>query len=163
MLVNRIAPFVIVVSLSSVSLAATSSVAEKLQQASPANPHAVVGNQACVKCHAAEMKVWQSTPHSKTFDELHRRPEAKAIATKLGVKSIKHGGRCVSCHYTQQADASTGDVHAIAGVSCESCHGAAKDWLELHHDYGGEGITRLTESSEHRRARIARSLAAGNA
>ncbi len=128
--------------------------------ASPADPHSVLGNEACVKCHAPEIQVWKQTPHARTFDELHRRPEAKQIAAKLGLQSIKSEGRCVACHYTQQANPQ-GDVHAISGVSCESCHGAAKDWLELHHDYGGEGITRLTESPEHRRQRVAHSVAAG--
>ena len=133
---------------------------QSLLPAKPADPDAVLGNQSCVKCHAAEVKVWQQTPHAKTFDELHRRPEAKQIASKLGLQSIKHDGRCVACHYTQQKDLS-GNVHAIAGVSCESCHGAARDWLDLHHDYGGEKITRLTESAEHRRQRITKSVQAG--
>ncbi len=129
--------------------------------ASMCDPHSVMGNQSCVKCHASEIKVWQNTPHSRTFDELHRRPEAKKIAEKLGLKSIKHEGRCVSCHYTQQNDSATGKVHAISGVSCESCHGAAKKWLDVHHDYGGEGITRISETESHRRDRIANSIAAG--
>jgi hypothetical protein len=129
--------------------------------ASPADPHAVLGNEACVKCHESEVSVWRGTPHAKTFDELHRRPEAKTIARNLGLRSIKHEGRCVACHYTRKADSASGQLRAIAGVSCESCHGAGKAWLDLHHDYGGEGITRLTESAEHRRQRIARSVAAG--
>ncbi len=52
-------------------------------------------------------------------------------------------------------------AHAISGISCESCHGPAKHWLEAHHDYGGEGITRLTESPEHREQRLAKSIALG--
>ncbi len=143
--------------------AASPSISEttSLRAAAACDPHSVLSNQTCVKCHASEIKVWQGTPHARTFDELHRRPEAKQIASKLGLSSIKNEGRCVSCHYTQQNDLQTGDVHAISGVSCESCHGAAKDWLELHHDYGAEGITRLTEPASHRRERIARSVAAG--
>jgi cytochrome c551/c552 len=129
-------------------------------KATSADPHLVMGNESCVKCHAAEVKIWKQTPHSKTFEELHRRPEAKKIASNLGLKSIKSEGRCVACHYTQKAE-DNGNPHVIAGVSCESCHGAAKDWLSLHSDYGGEGITRLTETSEHRQQRIAHSVAAG--
>ena len=129
--------------------------------AAPVDPNLVVGNQACVKCHASEIQTWQKTPHAKTFDELHRRPEAKQIASKLGLKSIKHDGRCIDCHYTTQSDSASGKHHAIAGVSCESCHGAAKHWLEVHHDYGGEAVTRLTESPQHRAQRIAKSVAAG--
>ncbi len=141
--------------------AATSSPATTATQlAAPADPHLVLGNESCVKCHTAEIQVWKQTPHARTFDELHRRPEAKQIASKLGLSSIKNEGRCVACHYTQQAQAA-GNLHVVAGVSCESCHGAAKDWLDLHHNYGGEGITRLTESPEHRRLRIANSVNAG--
>ncbi len=36
-----------------------------------------------------------------------------------------------------------------------------KALLEAHHDYGGEGITRLTESPEHRQQRLAKSIALG--
>lgn len=129
--------------------------------AAPAAPDQVVGNDACVKCHAAEINVWRATPHAKTFDELHRRPEAKAIAGKLGLTSIKHSGRCVACHYTRQTQSDSGAAHVIAGVSCESCHGAAKNWLDLHHDYGGPTATRASESAAHRAERIAASIHAG--
>jgi hypothetical protein len=133
-----------------------------LGMAVPTDPHLVVGNQACVKCHAAEIHVWRTTPHATTFDTLHRRPEAKQIADKLGLNSIKHSGRCVACHYTtQSADPVSPHADVIAGVSCESCHGAAKHWLDLHHDYGGEQVTRATESPAHRAERIARSIQAG--
>lgn len=132
-----------------------------LGMATAANPHQVMGNDACVKCHASEIKTWKTTPHAMTFDQLHRKPEAKQIASKLGLTSIKHSGRCVGCHYTQQTSAASETPQVIAGVSCESCHGAAKDWLELHHDYGGESVTRLTESAAHRAERIDNSIHAG--
>jgi len=129
--------------------------------AKPCDPRAVIGSQTCIKCHEGEVVVWKSTPHHRTFDELHRRPKAKEIAAKLGIRSIKHDGRCVDCHYTQQVDASTGNVHAIEGVSCESCHGAAKNYLDVHHNYGGEHVTRAMESPQHRTERLRRSVALG--
>lgn len=126
----------------------------------PLDPTLVLGDQACVKCHAAEIQTWKQTSHAKTFNELHRRPEAKKIASNLGLKSIKNDGRCVACHYTPQSQ-SGANPHAIAGVSCESCHGGAKNWLDMHQDYGGEHITRATETPQHRAERIAKSVAAG--
>ena len=132
-----------------------------LGQATPIDPLNVLGKDACVKCHASEVQVWQATPHAKTFAILHRRPEAKAIAKKLGLRSIKHDGRCVACHYTQQSSSAGAQPHAISGISCESCHGASKNWLDIHHDYGGPTITRLTESPEHRAERLQKSIAAG--
>ncbi|MCP4945833.1 MAG: cytochrome C554 [Planctomycetaceae bacterium] len=131
-----------------------------LGAAEPADPNLVVGNEACIKCHAADIQVWKKTPHATTLDELHRRPEAKAIASKLGLNSIKNSGRCVACHYTQQQTPETA-LHVISGVSCESCHGAAKNWLAVHHDFGGEGLTSSDESPAHRSKRIADSVKAG--
>ncbi|MEM8911559.1 MAG: multiheme c-type cytochrome [Planctomycetota bacterium] len=131
------------------------------QPASPADPHLTLGADTCVKCHAGEVNVWKSTPHWRTFDEMHRRPEAKSIASKLGLTSIKHEGRCVKCHYTTQATVSEPNPHAISGVSCESCHGSAKNWLDVHHDYGGAQITRASESPEHRMERLQKSIALG--
>jgi hypothetical protein len=49
----------------------------------------------------------------------------------------------------------------IEGVSCESCHGAAADWLQLHNDYGGPNATKADESPEHREQRTQASIAAG--
>lgn len=129
--------------------------------AEPVNPHLTMGSETCVKCHANEVKVWQSTPHHRTFEELHRRPEAKEIAARLGVRSIKHDGRCVNCHYTQQTDVASGNIHALEGVSCESCHGSAKNWLDVHHNYGGEHVTRAMETPQHRQQRLSQSVAAG--
>ena len=131
-----------------------------LEPAKPPEPSLVLGNEACVKCHTAEVQVWKKTPHASTFEQLHRKPEAKTIASKLGLNSIKNSGRCVACHYTQQqtADATT---RVISGVSCESCHGAAKNWMAIHHDFGGEDFTRLDESPTHRVQRIAASVKAG--
>jgi hypothetical protein len=123
------------------------------------DPTKVLGVDACAKCHANEVQQWQQTPHFATFDSLHRKPEAKAIADKLGLRSVKRNDQCTKCHYTTQAD--EGRERIVAGVSCESCHGAARDWVEMHADYGGPSLTRESEPAEHREARIDRSIAAG--
>ncbi|HYO25985.1 MAG TPA: cytochrome c family protein [Lacipirellulaceae bacterium] len=121
--------------------------------------HKVVGADTCVKCHAGEVEQWRQTPHFATFDELHRKPEAKAIADRLGLRSVKRNDQCTQCHYTTQTV--EGRDRVVSGISCESCHGAAQDWLQLHADYGGPGVTRESESAEHRSLRVERSMAAG--
>jgi hypothetical protein len=68
--------------------------------------------------------------HCNTFDELHHRPEAKDIAAKLGLTSIKSESTCIQCHYTSMGPA--GAAKVIAGVSCERCHGAGADWVKVH-------------------------------
>lgn len=123
------------------------------------DPTKILGADSCTKCHEKEMIQWQMTPHFATFDTLHRKPEAKAIADRLGLGSIKRNDTCMACHYTQQQVDSR--VRVISGVSCESCHGAAKDWIALHNDYGGPNATKEAETPEHRQKRIADSVAHG--
>ena len=45
-----------------------------LEPAKPPEPSLVLGNEACVKCHTAEVQVWKKTPHASTFEQLHRMP-----------------------------------------------------------------------------------------
>ena len=125
----------------------------------PLSPNLVVGTEACGKCHAAEINVWKQTPHHETFLTLHRKPQAQEIAQKMGISSFKHDSTCIKCHYSMQEQ--PGGLEPIAGVSCESCHGAAKNWVDVHHDYGGAGIKRELESDEHRYQRLFSSINAG--
>lgn len=122
------------------------------------DPAKVMGADACQKCHASEVEQWRKTPHHLTIDELHRKPEAKAIAEKLGLRSVKRNDTCVRCHYTRKEE--RGRVRIDSGVSCESCHGPSRDWIELHADYG-PNVTRLTETPEHRNLRRSASIEAG--
>jgi hypothetical protein len=54
-----------------------------------------------------------------------------------------------------------GQLRAAAGVSCESCDGPGRAWIDIHNDYGGRGVDYRGETAEHREQRIARSVAAG--
>ncbi len=123
------------------------------------NPHDVMGVESCAKCHAAEVSVWKQTPHSTTFLTLHRKAEAQQIAGKLGLSSFKSDSACIKCHYTMQA-VPTG-IEAISGVSCESCHGAAKNWIDVHNEYGGPGVTKESETAAHRIERLRGSIGGG--
>jgi DNA-binding FrmR family transcriptional regulator len=130
-------------------------------EASAQTPDAakVRGPEACAECHTAEMDAWKGTQHYKTFNAMHRKPEAQQIATKLGIATIKRESLCVNCHYTEKATSSGKDV--IAGIACESCHGAGKDWIDLHGDYGGKKVEKSMETPAHRKQRIERSQARG--
>src|SRR5688572_29496780 len=123
------------------------------------DPAKIVGSDACAKCHQQEVQQWMRTPHFATFDTLHRLPEAKQIAERMGLRSIKRGEICTQCHYTEQNQG--GRVRVVAGVSCESCHGGAADWVAVHADYGGEGVTKAAESAEHHEQRLKESVALG--
>ena len=123
------------------------------------DPDKVMSAEACAKCHAAAVQVWQSTPHFSTFTELSRNPEAKAICKKMGLRSVKRSKVCVDCHFTQRE--SNGRIKLVSGVSCESCHGASKDWINLHNDYGGPTANRESESDQHAVQRFEAATAAG--
>jgi hypothetical protein len=123
------------------------------------DPAKIIGSDQCTKCHQSEMQRWMQTPHFTTFDTLHRLPRAKEIAEKLGLQSIKRSDVCTQCHYTKQIE--DGRERVVAGVSCESCHGAARDWVAIHNDYGGPGIAKSAESTEHHAKRVAESVAKG--
>jgi hypothetical protein len=96
-----------------------------------ADPAKIMGPEACNECHAPMVEAWKLTHHFDTFTSMHRRPEAKDIAGKMGMRRIKDESLCLKCHYTDKIDDS-GKVVPIAGISCESCHGAGKDWIKIH-------------------------------
>lgn len=113
-------------------------------------PTKVVGPNACAECHKEESKAWSSTHHFKTFRELPRRKGGKAIAKNMGVRRIRSEGMCLNCHYTVQQKGAR--KRAIAGISCESCHSPAADWVKVHSNYSGK--TKKTESAAERAARL---------
>jgi hypothetical protein len=122
------------------------------------DPAKIVTAEACGECHASAYEVWKKTPHATTFKTMHRKERAETIAGALGFDLIKRDSFCFSCHYTPVV--SGGSIRVISGVSCESCHGAGADWIEVHNDYGPDQ-THETESDDHRRQRIDRSRQAG--
>ncbi|RMH21289.1 MAG: cytochrome C554, partial [Acidobacteria bacterium] len=129
------------------------------QEAAPRpDPAKVRGAEACRECHVSEYEVWRRTPHATGFKTLHRKAAAEAIAQRLGLRLIKRHSPCLGCHYTPTLR--DGEERALSGVSCESCHGAARDWIDVHNDYGA-GNDHRSEPPEHRASRIAGSRAAG--
>lgn len=129
-------------------------------------PAEIVTAEACGECHTSAYQVWQGTVHETGFRELHRKPQAQEIAAKMGFRLVKRNSLCLRCHYTpvevpvEAATEDKAELRAIAGVSCESCHGAGRDWIRVHYDYG-PGKSFRTETPEHRRERIEASREAG--
>ena len=94
-------------------------------------------DSACSKCHTLEYEAWQNTHHFSTFKERHQSPEAQKILANLKFKSMKRQGECRQCHYTSVADAASAKLVPTWGVSCESCHSPAADWVNIHNKPGG--------------------------
>lgn len=123
------------------------------------DPDKVLTWESCAKCHANEVSVWKQTPHHQTFDELSRDPRASEICQKMGLRSVKRSDVCINCHFTLKTKGEK--QKPVSGISCESCHGAAADWIEEHNDYGGNAATKESETEEHRDQRLANSTAYG--
>ncbi|HCG73283.1 MAG TPA: hypothetical protein DE038_08280 [Nitrospina sp.] len=128
----------------------------------------VKGAKLCEECHEEEFKVWSKTKHFKSFRSVHREPKdaskpspKKILKAVGGQKRMKRNKTCYLCHYTlQKKDA--GAKHQVkSGTSCESCHGASSDYMDIHGDYGGKDVKREAESADHKAKRIADSKAAG--
>jgi hypothetical protein len=123
------------------------------------DPAKVLGPETCGGCHKLEFDKWKSTRHFMLLDTLYKNPMAQGIARKMGEKLIKVDSICMDCHFTPRQ--MSGRLTATAGVSCESCHGAARDWITIHNDYGGKGVTKETETAAHKKQRYERSAQAG--
>ena len=116
-----------------------------------------IGPDKCANCHKPEVAVWEGTKHAKSFKDVHRVPAAKDIlAAAGGDQNMRRNDVCVGCHYSLiQTDANAKPT-PVDGPSCESCHGAASDWLQIHNDGAKPG-----ETADHRADRIHKSIAAG--
>ena len=113
------------------------------------SPSKIVGPNACAECHKQEAEAWKGSHHFKTFRDMPRRKEANDIAQRMGVQRIRSDSVCLTCHYTVQDKA--GSKQPIAGISCESCHGAGEDWVKVHSQFSGK--TEKTETKAEKDAR----------
>ncbi|MEM9412208.1 MAG: cytochrome c family protein [Planctomycetota bacterium] len=116
------------------------------------DPTKVLTAESCATCHANEVAVWKKTPHFRTYEELSRRPRAKEICKNMGLRSVKRSDVCIQCHFTRKEI--NGKIKPVSGISCESCHGASKDWITIHNDYGGPTATKASESEAHKSQRL---------
>lgn len=103
--------------------------------ASPAlGQSGVLGHRDCEKCHRPAIRKWsQDEPrelgaaaHFNTAKQLED-PKGRGYAAAIGLGDpADPGGRCAECHATVVR----GRVRS--GVSCESCHGPASRWVDVH-------------------------------
>lgn len=128
------------------------------------------GDKNCNECHSVEVDAWKETRHFKTFKEAHKTDKAKEILAAMGTKNMRKSAECRQCHYTSELKEKKGDetLRAKFGVTCESCHGPAKEWMDIHMKKGGDingddinwGEGKL-ESAEERATRLDKAAAKG--
>jgi len=99
--------------------------------ASP-DPWKVSGPEECEECHDVETGIWEETHHSMTYESMPDSDDGVSIGEKLGLDDVIEAELCQTCHLTLQSEAQDEPGEVIAGVSCESCHSASADWIEVH-------------------------------
>ncbi len=102
--------------------------------------HGYIGATSCKACHKAKSKgeqypIWKRSPHAQAYQTLLSE-ESKALAKKLGVKSPPEEAKeCLKCHvtgYDAKPELLGKKYSKEEGITCESCHGPAKDWKKPH-------------------------------
>ncbi|MEK9971158.1 MAG: multiheme c-type cytochrome [Ferrovibrio sp.] len=80
-----------------------------------------------------EFLVWiKQDPHARAYKTLLT-DQAKQIARNLGLPNAHEAPACLNCHADNVPLAQRGRAFSLAdGVSCETCHGGAQQWLGLH-------------------------------
>ncbi len=101
--------------------------------------HNYIGASKCKICHMSKKKgnqfgKWQSAKHSKAYETLGT-PAAKEAAAKAGVSgNPQEAAQCLKCHvtgYDAPATQKEAKWDKTEGVTCESCHGAGKDYAPM--------------------------------
>jgi len=123
------------------------------------DPEKVRGPDACAECHERTLKVWKKSKHATSFKTFPRSKNAKKIAKAMGVRRLKSKSVCLECHFTSAKVKKK--VKPIAGITCESCHGAGQGYIKVHSDYGGKGVNMQNEPAAHKKKRYEDSDAAG--
>ena len=99
--------------------------------------HEFVGAAKCKMCHqkpdqGEQYKIWQESKHAKALETL-KTPAAKEVAAKLGIEDPSTSGKCLKCHstaYNFTEEKVTDAIDVEESISCESCHGAGKDYMK---------------------------------
>ncbi|MBF0107896.1 MAG: hypothetical protein HQL76_01795 [Magnetococcales bacterium] len=124
------------------------------------DPAKFSGPDACGnECHKEEVAIWKETRHALTFKEMETSEKGKEIAGKMAVTRPKNADECAFCHFTRMVVDNKTQV--TAGPTCESCHGAGRDWIKIHGDYGGKEVKKGDETPEHKAMRLEQSAKGG--
>lgn len=97
-----------------------------------------VGAKKCSICHKTpaqgeQFPKWQASQHAKAFETLGT-AQSKEAAAKLNITDPQTSEKCLKCHSTAYGNTEAQVTQAVPveeGVSCESCHGAGKDYMKM--------------------------------
>jgi hypothetical protein len=101
--------------------------------------HAYTGISRCKMCHNSKKwgmiyDKWAATKHATAYATLASK-ESKAIAKEMKIADAQKSEKCLVCHVTgYEASAKLkGEKYSMEeGVTCETCHGPAGDYIKSH-------------------------------
>jgi hypothetical protein len=122
----------------------TSQAASTLPQFGDA-AHLGVASCASSTCHGAatpapggtvlqnEYSTWQRQDKHAGAYAILLNEDSKRIARNLGLPAAETADLCLDCHADNPPPAQRGQAFQLTdGVGCESCHGGAENWIQLH-------------------------------
>ncbi len=105
-----------------------------------------VGSNKCKKCHLAEYKSWEKTPHASAMETLKpgNKSEEKTKHKLDPAKDYSKDATCVECHSVgfgkpggfeiAADDEGAKKMKHFMGVGCEVCHGAGGNYIAKHEE-----------------------------
>jgi hypothetical protein len=97
-----------------------------------------------------ELMHWQEPSskggaHSRAYAALGS-PRGQKIAAALGLGSATSASACLGCHATNASPAERGGRFQLGdGVGCESCHGAASNWISTHYAVPATHVSNIAQ------------------
>jgi hypothetical protein len=95
-----------------------------------------IGAKKCKMCHIKQFKAWKKTSMADSFENLKQGVKVEE-KKKAGIedKDYTADAGCLKCHTTGYGKpsgfTSIADTPKLAGVQCESCHGAGGEYKGL--------------------------------
>ena len=110
-----------------------------------------LGATNCEECHQAEYDVWASSPHEVSFEKfddpsVELSDTVESILDAVGDEDMTESATCTVCHFTLIKEEPDEEAYVDSGPSCESCHGAASGFRDIHSEKEDDYDTRMAES-----------------
>ncbi|MAS94330.1 MAG: hypothetical protein CMO55_14120 [Verrucomicrobiales bacterium] len=114
----------------------------------PLDAAKTAGIESCRDCHEEMVAAWERSIHAASFTTLGQSELTKKIAALMQIEpmEIPMTASCMRCHYTHESIA--GSPQPTEAISCESCHGEALDWIDVHNRKSAPRAARISDATE---------------
>lgn len=115
----------------------------------PLDATKTAGIESCRDCHEEMVAAWERSVHATSFTTLGKSELTEKIAALMQIEpmEIPMTASCMRCHYTHESIA--GSPQPTEAISCESCHGEALDWIDVHNRKSAPRAARISDAAEH--------------